>query len=749
MAAPRFFAFLGPSRRADHRVVEVQLAEDEPLRSSGPVTPHNVAAALAHVGILDSREALGSLEPPASPHGAYLALLAQTALRLQQAAGHHVENIELIHEPPKRRWVALVEHEQAEVGLTAVKMAAELMNGRLTDLAEAFGRFRAFALDRQLPRETQALIQAAEARNIPWLQLDRPPLKQRLNGTSRFRPNGLLWLGQCGKGQRLDNTWCSNRASALARQLLDDKARQNQWLQEQGVLLAAGDAPLRAYLVVIGGRCWSDREGPIDPETRALALALHQRLGDTPLGIGFADCLPIPGNRPATPALCRLDFAPDLARLPGDGADSPLAQTASALVDHCIPPPDNGRVPVIAITGTNGKTTTTRLIRHALQQAGHTPAMASTDGLWVGHTQLEQGDRAALAGHGMALLQPDADCAVLETHHTNLLVVGFTARDVDVGLCLNVTEDHLGGEGIDTVEEMAVIKRSLPERARRAAIVFADDPHCRAMIGHLDAERVGLVSLERDHAALADLLPPPRLLAAVVEGSGDEAEAVLYDGDTRLALMPVRDIPITFGGAAAFNLSNALHAALALHQAGLTMTAIAEGLRTFLPSEAMSPGRLNEFNQLPFRVIMDFAHNPDGMRQVARFANALPVAGRRLVAFSGGQGRSEGTYRRTAAALAGHFDHYFCKEYVPPEGKPDIIVAPILRDELLRQGVASHQIDLMHHGRDVIFRILDACQPGDLLMMLMGHVEKRLLPGYIEDYAARLDGRPERAPEPD
>jgi cyanophycin synthetase len=149
------------------------------------------------------------------------------------------------------------------------------------------------------------------------------------------------------------------------------------------------------------------------------------------------------------------------------------------------------------------------------------------------------------------------------------------------------------------------------------------------------------------------------------------------------------------------------------------------------------------FDDLPFRIIMDFAHNPDGMRRICEFIDRQDVPGRKLVAFAGNINRKDETIRRLGKSVAGHFDFYFCKEYLREDGTQPRTVAHILQQGLIESGVAGSQIALTTHGQDVIFEIFDACKPGDLLLVLLGHHEKHLMCGYIRNYAGTLDEQQE------
>lgn len=205
--------------------------------------------------------------------------------------------------------------------------------------------------------------------------------------------------------------------------------------------------------------------------------------------------------------------------------------------------------------------------------------------------------------------------------------------------------------------------------------------------------------------------------------------------------MDVSSIPATFDATARFNVSNAMHAIVAAYLSGTDMKLIGTAMCNFHTSYESTPGRLNIFNDLPFPVVMDFAHNPDGIRSLCDFVDRQTVSGRKVVAFAGSANRTDETLKNIARYLAGHFDFYFCKEHEPFKDLNRRTVAHILRQSLLESGVAENQIAVREFGKDVIFEIFDACEPGDLLVMLMGHVEKHKLPLFITEYAGTDDSQ--------
>jgi cyanophycin synthetase len=236
---------------------------------------------------------------------------------------------------------------------------------------------------------------------------------------------------------------------------------------------------------------------------------------------------------------------------------------------------------------------------------------------------------------------------------------------------------------------------------------------------------------------LQDLLNEKDACYCVLEPEQGDDWFVFYDGDERTPVMPVSQAPATFDGAARTNVSNAMHAISATLLLGVGASAVRQALSRFNPGQDLTPGRMNVFDVRGFRVIMDFAHNPDGMKKIAEFVDRQSVTGRKLLAFAGLGKRSDELNRKSAQAVAGHFDFYFCKDIEPSKPPRRRYCAPFMQQTLIEEGVPAANTTVVTFGREVIFSILDACEPGDLLVLLVGHSESRKVPVYIRDYTAK------------
>jgi len=330
----------------------------------------------------------------------------------------------------------------------------------------------------------------------------------------------------------------------------------------------------------------------------------------------------------ASGAVVDVDFSPRLDRFLDPGSEL-MQRTMTQFLHWLYPAGTPSRIPTVIITGTNGKTTTSRMTARILTQSGLTTAMCCTDGIYrdgelISFTRDIQGD-----SYLQQLDDPEVQAVVLETHFGRIARLGFPWQECDVGVCTNVTRDHIGRLGTETLEEMAMLKRSVPDRARHA-VLNADDPLCMAMLADLSVKPVTLTTLR----PVKELdLPdhPGGLLVCSIENLDGCDWIVLTENGEKQTVIKVNDIPATHHGTARFNISNAQQAVAASRAVGIPITVIADTLTGFEMNFRDTPGRLNIHDNGSFRVIMDFAHNPDGIKQLSGYIDSLDVAGRRII----------------------------------------------------------------------------------------------------------------------
>ena len=292
---------------------------------------------------------------------------------------------------------------------------------------------------------------------------------------------------------------------------------------------------------------------------------------------------------------------------------------AKPVVDMLFPKNNNGRIPIIAITGTNGKTTTTRLMAHIVKTAGYITGFTTTDGVYIQDEQVLKGDCSGPHSAQLVLKDSAVEFAVLETARGGILRSGLGYDQCDAAIVTNVAEDHLGIGGIDTLEKLARVKSVVPETVHAGgyAILNADDDLVYQMRENVKG-KVALFSLYADNVRVEEHCSAGGLAAVYENGF-----LLLRVGNHFIPIEEAVNIPITFGGKADFNIANALAASLAAYTNKIKLGVIRDALRSFVPSKETTPGRLNIYELNEFTVVLDYAHNPHGVRALGNFIRSM------------------------------------------------------------------------------------------------------------------------------
>jgi cyanophycin synthetase len=284
------------------------------------------------------------------------------------------------------------------------------------------------------------------------------------------------------------------------------------------------------------------------------------------------------------------------------------------------------RIPVVAITGTNGKSTTTRLIAHIAAAAGMKVGMTNSDGIYIGSELVEAGDWTGFGGAGRVLAQPRLDLAVLETARGGILLRGIGYAANDVAVVTNISADHLGLQGIDTLDELAEVKGAVTRITKRSGwvVLNADDPRTWGMRRETKGSWYPF-TLDPDNPRIELALDRGGRAAIVQRGW----LILLGAGRRPQRLVRVVDLPVTFAGLAEYNVANALAAAAAADALGIPARTIADGLRSFALDSELNPGRLNLFERRGLLVVVDFAHNEAGLAGLLEVCRKLTLASAR------------------------------------------------------------------------------------------------------------------------
>jgi cyanophycin synthetase len=461
----------------------------------------------------------------------------------------------------------------------------------------------------------------------------------------------------------------------------------------------------------------------IHPDNKSMAERSILALGLDVGGVDFITTDITRSYREVGGGICECNAAPGFRMhvAPSEGKPRDVAEP---VIDMLFPEGSQCRIPIAAITGTNGKTTTSRMLSHVLKMAGHTVGTTSTDGVYIDGRLTVSGDMTGPTAAQMVLRDPSVDAAVLETARGGLLRSGLGYRSSNVSACLNVAADHLGMKGVETIEDLAEVKRVVVEVAEDAAVLNADDPLCLQMADYCKAEKLCYVTMNRNHPLVREHIKAGGTALVLEHGINGNMITLYDEHGHNIPLLWTHLIPATLEGRALHNVQNAMFAAALAYHMGIDLEDIRHGLRTFDSTFFQSPGRLNVYDKLPFRVILDYAHNPAAVTMVCGVVDRFEVSGRKIVVLTMPGDRRDEDIREVASIAAGHFDHYICRRDDNLRGRSPREVPEMLRDGLVAGGVDPDSIEIFEGEEEANNAALSMARSGDLLLLLADNVAR-------------------------
>lgn len=522
----------------------------------------------------------------------------------------------------------------------------------------------------------------------------------------------------------------------LTRITIDDESVS--YAREQGFEM--GDVPPRGDRVFLKrtgnmstGGISIDRTEEIHPDNAEIAELAARTVGLDIAGIDFI-CPDISAPvRETGGGIVEVNAAPGF-RMHTNPTEGEPQYVAKPVIDMLFPPGSPSRIPIVAVTGTNGKTTTARMIAHVMKGMGRKVGMTSTDGIFVDGRLARRGDMSGPRSASTVLQNPTVDFAVFEVARGGILREGLGYQRNDVAVVLNVSGDHLGLGGITSLKQLAGVKQVVVEAVPRdgTAVLNADDPLVAGMGRHCSGSVI-YFSMDPENERIRRQASRGRRAVTIESGQNGDM-IVLRQGRKSMPLVWTHLLPSTFEGRARMNVQNALAAAGAAWAAGAHLHDIRQGLRTFTTSYFMAPGRLNMFELDGCRVIVDYAHNPPAVQALGEFVEALAaptpggrrplVSGRRIGVIATAGDRRDEDIVELGRVAANYFDTVVIREDANRRGREPGATAALIEQGVrsgMSDGARCTTVETVLDEIAATQHALDLGADGDLIVVCVDH----------------------------
>ena len=495
-------------------------------------------------------------------------------------------------------------------------------------------------------------------------------------------------------------------------------------LKEQGY--DADSVPAKGARVILrnnanlstGGTA-TDVTDDVHPEVAARAIAAAQMVGLDICGVDVVCESVLRPLEEQSGGIVEVNAAPGL-RMHLNPSFGKGRDVGEAIVQLMFPKGDDGRIPVIAVTGTNGKTTTVRLTSHLLRSHGLRVGMTNTDGVYINGRQIDSGDCSGPRSARNVLMHPDVDAAVLETARGGMLREGLAFDRCQVAVVTNIgMGDHLGLNYITTVEDLAVLKRVIVQNVAKSgmAVLNAADPIVAAMAANCPGQ-VTFFAFDSHHPVIATHRAQGKRVLFV-----EDDQIVAMQGNMQVRI-PLSEVPVTRSGAITFQIENAMASIAAAWAVGVPWDVICKGLASFVSDAQAVPGRFNVFDFRGATVIADYGHNPDAIKALVQAVTNLP-AQRRSVVISGAGDRRDDDIREQTRIIGDAFDEVVLYQDACQRGRVDGEVLGLLRQGL-EGAQRTSKVDEIYGEFKAIDQAMDRLKSGDLCLILIDQVDEAL-----------------------